>query len=171
MAILPFKGKSPRIHSTAFIAPGAHLIGDVVVGPGASIWFGAVLRGDMGALRVGANSNIQDNAVLHGDHNIPCIIKKNVIVGHQATVHACVVEDGALIGIGARVLTKARVGAGSLIGAGALVRENQKIAPGSLVVGVPAKVVRPLSPAEMAKQKLQAKRYYYYAQTYKKYLG
>lgn len=169
--IFPFKNMKPRIHPTAFIAPGAHVIGDVTIAKNASVWFTAVLRGDMGAIHVGEGSNIQDGCVLHGDHGLPSILKKNVIMGHQATAHACTIEDGVLIGIGARVLTGAQVGAYSLIGAGALVLENMRIPQRSLVLGVPGKVIRRLRPQEVASHRAQAARYREWAKAYRKYLG
>ena len=169
--ILPFKDKKPRVHPSAFIAPGAHIVGDVRIDDHASVWFGAVLRGDMGAIRIGSSSNIQDGCVLHGDHDIPVILKEGVIMGHQATAHACTIEKGVLVGIGARILTGAHVGAFSLIAAGAVVLENAKIPPGSLVLGVPGKVVRQLTQAEAEHHVAQAKRYVEYAAAYKEYLG
>ena len=169
--IFPFKGKTPKIHPAAFVAPGAHVTGDVTLAKNASVWFTAVLRGDMGAIRIGEGSNIQDGCVLHGDHGIPSVLKKNVTMGHQAVAHACTVEEGALIGIGARVLTGARVGAFSLIGAGALVLENAKIPERSLVLGVPGKVVRRLTPGEVSRHLAQARRYVALAAIYRKYLG
>ncbi len=169
--IFPFKNLKPKIHPTAFIAPGAHVVGDVRLGKNTSVWFTAVLRGDMGAIRVGDGTNIQDGCVLHGDRGIASILGKGVIMGHQATAHACVVEDHVLIGIGARILTGARVGAFSLIGAGALVVENANIPERSLVLGVPGKVVRKLTDQEARKHLDQARRYQEYAKVYKKYLG
>ena len=169
--ILPFKNKKPRIHETSFVAPGAHIIGDVSLAKGASVWFGAVLRGDISFIRVGQDTNIQDGCVLHVDHDQPCILKKGIIMGHQATAHACVVEDGVLIGIGARILSGARIGAYSLIGAGAIVLENAKIPERSLVLGVPGKVVRQLTPKEVAAHTPWAKRYRELAAVYRKYLG
>lgn len=169
--ILPFKGKKPRIHPSAFVAPGAHVIGDVVIGKNASVWFGAVLRGDMGPLHIGDDANVQDGAVLHGDHGKGVTLGKGVIVGHQATVHACDVEDYVLVGIGSRILTGAHVGSKSLIGAGALVKEGAIIPRHSLVLGVPGKVVRSLNTVEVAKLKPQAARYVEWAKEYKKFLG
>ena len=169
--IMPFKNKLPRIHASAFVAPGAHVIGDVVIKKGSSVWFAAVLRADIAPIRVGENTNIQDGCVLHVDRGEPCILKNGVIMGHQATAHACVVEDGVLIGIGARILSGASVGAFSLIGAGALVRENSVIPPRSLVLGIPGKVVRRLKPGEIAEHVPWAKRYRDLANVYKKYLG
>lgn len=166
-----FKNLKPKIHPTAFVAPGAHVIGDVTLGRHTSVWFTAVLRGDMGAIKIGDNSNVQDGCVLHGDHDIPSILGRGVIMGHQATAHACVVEDSVLIGIGARVLTGAMVGKFSLIGAGALVLEGAKIPERSLVLGVPGKVIRKLTDKEAKKHLDQAKRYCDYARIYKRFLG
>ena len=168
---MPFKGKSPKIHPSVFIAPGAHVIGDVVIGAGSSIWYAAVLRADISYIRIGKNTNIQDGSVLHVDYHSPCIVKDGVIIGHQATVHACTVENGVLVGIGSRILNGAKVGAFSLIGAGALVLENAVIPPYSLVLGLPGKVVRRLTPKEAAAHVPHAKRYAALAREYKKYLG
>lgn len=168
---MPFKNKKPRIHPTAFIAPGAHVIGDVTLAKGTSVWFTAVLRGDINAIRVGEDTNIQDGCVLHVDHDKPCVLKRGIIMGHQATAHACVVEDGVLIGIGARILSGARVGKFSLIGAGAIVLEDAVIPERSLVLGVPGKVIRQLSPAEIAAHVPWAARYRQLAAVYRKYLG
>ncbi len=169
--ILPFKNKSPKIHPSAFIAPGAHVVGDVTLAKDVNIWFAAVLRGDMAGIRVGEGCNVQDGAVLHVDTGMPCVLKKGVIVGHHATIHACTVEDGVLVGIGSRILSGARVGAFSLIGAGAVVLENARIPERSLVLGIPGKVVRQLTPKEAATHIPWAKRYVALAKEYKKYLG
>ncbi len=169
--IFPYKSKRPRIHRSVFVAPGAHVIGEVSLAAGSSVWFGAVLRGDMGAIRVGRGTNIQDGSVLHGDGGRPCVLGRNVIMGHQATAHACTVGDGVLIGIGARVLTGARVGASSLIGAGALVLEGARIPERSLVLGVPGRVVRRLKPSEIASLRAQARRYRVLAAAYLEALG
>ncbi len=169
--ILTFKNKRPKIHPSAFIAPGSHIIGDVTLAKGTSVWFTAVLRGDLAAIRVGQDTNIQEGCVLHVDHGKPCVLKKGIIMGHQATAHACVVEDGVLIGIGARILSGAHVGAFSLIGAGAVVLENSKIPERSLVLGVPGKVIRKLTPKEAAYQISWARHYRDLAAEYKKYLG
>ena len=169
--ILPFKNKKPRIHSSVFIAPGAHVIGDVKLDRGVSVWFTAVLRGDLAPIRVGEGTNVQEGCVLHVDYEQPCILKKGIIMGHQAVAHACTVEDGVLIGIGAKILSGAHVGAFSLIGAGALVLENAKIPERSLVLGVPGKVVRRLTAREVAEHVLHAHRYKKLAAIYKKYLG
>jgi carbonic anhydrase/acetyltransferase-like protein (isoleucine patch superfamily) len=168
---MPFKGKMPKIDPSVLIAPGSHVIGDVRIGAGSSVWFGAVLRGDIDSITVGKGTNIQDHAVVHVDWGGPCKLGDGVIVGHQATVHACIVERGALIGIGARVLSGAKIGEFSLIGAGAVVLENAVIPPYSLVVGIPGKVVRKLSAKEAASHVPHAKRYAALAKEYKKYLG
>ena len=169
--ILPYKNRHPKIHPSVFIAPGAHVIGDVRLGAGSSVWFAAVLRGDLHPIRVGKNTNIQDGSVVHVDRDKACVLGDNIVVGHQATVHACTVENGVLIGIGARVLSGAKVGAFSLIGAGAVVLENAVIPPYSLVLGVPGKVVKKLSPKEAGTHVPWAKRYAALAKEYRKYLG
>ncbi len=169
--IMPFKNKSPKLHPSVFVAPGAHIIGDVTIGRRSSIWFTAVLRADINKIRIGEGTNIQDGCLLHVDHDKPCVLKNGIVMGHQATAHACTVEDGVLIGIGARILSGARIGAYSLIGAGAVVLENAVIPPHSLVLGVPGKVVRTLTPKEAASQVAWAKRYAALASEYKKYLG
>ena len=169
--ILPFKNKKPRIHSSVFIAPGAHVIGDVKLDRGVSVWFTAVLRGDLAPIRVGEGTNVQEGCVLHVDYEQPCVLKKGIIMGHQAVAHACTVEDGVLIGIGAKILSGAYVGAFSLIGAGALVLENAKIPERSLVLGVPGKVIRRLTSKEVFDQVAHARRYKELAAVYRKYLG
>ncbi len=122
-------------------------MGNIVLEPGASVWFGAVLRGDNEEIRVGRNSNVQDLTVCHTDIGFPLTIGANCTIGHRAILHGCTIEDGVLIGMGAIILNGARIGAGSLIGAGALIAENKVIPPGSLVMGAPGKVVRELDEA------------------------
>lgn len=143
--IAPGLARTPRLAPGAWIHPAATVVGDVTLGADASVWPGAVLRGDRDAIVIGAESNVQDGAVLHCDPGLPLRIGARVTIGHRAVVHGCTVEDGALIGIGAIVLNGARVGAGSLVAAGAVVGEGMEIPPDSLVVGVPAKVLRPLN--------------------------
>ncbi|MBX3418188.1 MAG: gamma carbonic anhydrase family protein [Pirellulaceae bacterium] len=140
-----FERLPEQVASDAFVASTATVIGDVTIGSQASVWFGAVIRGDVERIQIGACSNIQDLAVLHADPGLPCVIGQRVTVGHAAIVHGAVVEDDALIGIRATVLNGARIGSGSLIGAGALVTEGTEIPPGKLVLGVPARVVRDLN--------------------------
>ena len=149
--IYELDGIRPQIDPTAWVAPGAVLVGKVIIGPRANIWFGAVLRGDNEPIVVGAGSNVQENSVLHTDMGYPLTIGANCTIGHKAMLHGCTVEDGSLIGMGATLLNGVRIGAGSLIGASALVTEGKEIPPGSLVMGSPAKVVRELDQASRAR--------------------
>lgn len=169
--ILPYRKLVPKVHRSAFVAPGAYVVGDVTLKKDSSVWFGAVLRGDMGSIVIGEGSNVQDGCVLHGDHGKGVVIGRRVTLGHQAAAHACVIEEGALIGIGAKVLTGARVGRHSLIAAGALVKEGQIIPPYSLVVGMPGRVVRKLTAAEIRRRMDGADRYIKLAAGYRHYLG
>ncbi|MFE2041191.1 gamma carbonic anhydrase family protein [Streptomyces sp. NPDC059477] len=141
-------GKEPAIDPTAFVAPTSTVIGDVTIRAGASVWYGAVLRGDAERISVGADSNVQDNCTLHADPGFPVTIGERVSIGHNAVVHGATVEDDCLIGMGATVLNGAVVGEGSLVAAQALVPQGMRIPPGSLVAGVPAKVRRELSEEE-----------------------
>lgn len=151
----------------AFIAPGSRVVGDVVIGPGASIWFGAVVRGDTERVEVGADSNVQDLCVLHADPGFPCVIGRGVTLGHGAIVHGATIEDGVMIGIRAVVLNGARVGAGSIIGAGAVVTEGTVIEPGQLAVGIPARVIRPCSAADRERITHAARHYVHAASQYR----
>src|ERR1700682_3644162 len=137
-------GKRPQVHKDAYVAPTAVLIGDAVIEAGASVWFGAVLRGDEAQIKVGEGSNVQDNAVIHCSTNLPTIIERNVTVGHSALLGCCVVEEGALVGMAAIMLQRSRLGAGSLLAAGAVLAEGSEIPPGHLAAGVPATVKKPL---------------------------
>ncbi len=139
------------IDPSAFVHPLAFVCGDVTLGARASVWPFAVLRGDNERIVVGAESNVQDGAVLHADPGVPCLLGAGVSVGHRAVVHGATVGDGALVGIGAVVLNGARIGTGALIAAGAVVREGAEVDAGVLVAGVPARVVRPLTPDERAR--------------------
>jgi carbonic anhydrase/acetyltransferase-like protein (isoleucine patch superfamily) len=150
---------TPQLHPTAFIAPNATLIGDIVLAEETSVWFGAVLRGDNDRIQVGPRSNIQDLAVIHVDADVPVTIGADVTVGHRAIIHGATIEDGCLIGMGAIVLNRAVIGAGSIVGAGAVVREGEVIPPRSLVVGVPGKVVRTLSDDQIQENLNAAARY------------
>ncbi len=143
--LIELDGVAPRIADDAFVAETAVLIGDVVVEPAASIWFGAVLRGDNSQIRVGAGSCVQDNCVIHCAKDLPTLIGENVTVGHMAMLEGCVVGDGALIGMGAIVLQRASVGVRSLIAAGAVVGEGMEIPPGVLAAGIPAVVKKELA--------------------------
>ena len=130
MAVITVYGKTPDVGSAAFVAPNATLAGDVVLAAGSSVWYGAVVRGDTGAIRIGKNSNIQDNAVLHTGPNLGVTIGKNVSIGHSAVVHGCTVGDGALIGMHATVMNGAVVGKNAVVAAGALVLENTVVPDG-----------------------------------------
>ena len=134
------------IHPSAFIAPNATVLGNVTLGADASIWYGCVVRGDSEAIEIGEETNIQDLTVMHADPGSPCRIGRRVAVGHRAILHACVVEDLCLIGMGSIILNNARIGTGSVVAAGAVVPEGMIVPPGSVVMGVPARVVRSVDP-------------------------
>ncbi|MCX5241372.1 gamma carbonic anhydrase family protein [Streptomyces prunicolor] len=146
--IVGIGGREPKVDESAFVAPTASVIGDVTLSAGASVWYGAVLRGDVEGISVGASSNVQDNCTLHADPGFPVSVGERVSVGHNAVVHGATVEDDCLIGMGATVLNGAVIGAGSLVAAQALVPQGMVVPPGSLVAGVPAKVRRELSGEE-----------------------
>ncbi|MXM64136.1 gamma carbonic anhydrase family protein [Streptomyces sp. HUCO-GS316] len=141
-------GKDPKVDADAFVAPTSAVIGDVTLHAGASVWYGAVLRGDVERISVGASSNVQDNCTLHADPGFPVSVGERVSIGHNAVVHGATVEDDCLIGMGATVLNGAVIGAGSLVAAQALVPQGMRVPPGSLVAGVPAKVKRELTAEE-----------------------
>lgn len=151
---IEISGHTPEIDETAWIAPNATVIGRVELAAEVSIWYSAVLRGDLEAISVGARTNIQDGCVLHADPGFPLTVGTGVSVGHNAILHGCTVEDDVLVGMGATVLNGAVIGAGSLIAANALIPERARIPPGSLVAGVPAKVRRELSEAELDRIRL-----------------
>ncbi|MFD1796012.1 gamma carbonic anhydrase family protein [Paracoccus aurantiacus] len=141
-------GIAPEIAASAWIAPNAQIIGRVVIEPGASVWWGAVLRGDNEEIRIGAGSNVQDLCCLHTDPGFPLKIAQNVTVGHRAMLHGCTIGEGSLIGMGATVLNGARIGAGSLVGAAALISEGKEIPERVLVMGAPGRVVREIDDAQ-----------------------
>jgi len=169
--VLPLGELVPRIAPDAFLAPGAVVAGDVEIGSGASVWFNAVLRGDLAPIRLGARANVQDNAVLHVDAGAPCLVGADVTIGHGAIVHGATVGDGATIGMGAIVLSRARVGAGAVVAAGAVAAEGVEIAPGALVMGVPARQTRLLGDAERAAAVERAARYVANAGRFRAALG
>lgn len=150
---------APHIDPSAFVAPEATIIGDVTLHEGTSVWPGAVIRGDVEPIKIGAGSNIQDCAVLHADPGQPLNIGCNVTVGHQAMLHGCTIHDGSLIGIQAVVLNGATIGRNSLVGAGALVTEGKSFPERSLILGAPAKAVRTLSDAEVESLQKSAQTY------------
>ncbi|QDV32595.1 gamma carbonic anhydrase family protein [Tautonia plasticadhaerens] len=139
------------IDPSAFIAPGAVVLGDVALGPGASVWYNSVVRGDAERIEIGEGSNIQDLSMLHADPGVPCVVGRRVTVGHRAILHGCTVEDDCLIGMGAILLNGVTIGAGSVVGAGALLTEGTEVPPGSLVLGMPEKVVRPVGESMRAR--------------------
>lgn len=143
--IYKLQDKKPVIHETVYVAPGAHVIGDVYLEEEATVWFNAVLRGDNTTIKIGKRSNVQDGAVIHVDPGLPVTVGEDVVIGHNAIIHGCTIEDGALIGMGASVLNGAVVKKGALVAAGALVTEGMVIEEGMLAVGVPAKQVKQLS--------------------------
>jgi carbonic anhydrase/acetyltransferase-like protein (isoleucine patch superfamily) len=144
--IRSYQGHTPVIPESCYVDVSAQVIGDVILGEHASIWMNAVVRGDVHSVRVGAHSNVQDCAVLHGMRNLyPVIVGEYVTIGHNATVHGCIVEDACLVGMGATIMNNARIGEGSIIAAGALVPENMLVPPRSLVAGVPGKIRRELT--------------------------
>ncbi|MGW1716913.1 gamma carbonic anhydrase family protein [Streptomyces sp. NPDC002156] len=160
--------REPKVDEGAFVAPTSTVIGDVTLEAGASVWYGAVLRGDVERISVGADSNIQDNCTLHADPGFPVTIGERVSVGHNAVVHGATVEDDCLIGMGATVLNGAVIGTGSLVAAQALVPQGMQIPPGSLVAGVPAKVRRQLTEEEQQGVTLNGTHYAHLAKAHKK---
>jgi carbonic anhydrase/acetyltransferase-like protein (isoleucine patch superfamily) len=146
--VLPYDGTEPDVADDAYVAPGVTLVGSVTVRSGASVWFGAVVRGDGAPIEVGERSNVQDGCVLHSDPGFPVRVGADVSIGHRAVVHGCTVEDGSLVGMGAVVLNGAVVGHGSLVAAGSVVLEGTVIPPDSLVAGVPGTVKREVTDAE-----------------------
>jgi carbonic anhydrase/acetyltransferase-like protein (isoleucine patch superfamily) len=146
--IIALNGKTPKIGKNVFIAPTAVIIGDVDIGDGASIWYGAVLRGDMDPIRIGANTNIQDNCTVHTEYGYPVHIGAGVTIGHNVVVHGCTIEDNCLIGLGALILTGAVIRRESLVAAGAVLKEGQEVGPEILAAGIPADVKRALTPTE-----------------------
>lgn len=166
--IRPHRGVSPRIAGSAYIAPSAEIIGDVEVGERSSVWPHTTVRGDVRSIRIGADTNIQDNSVLHvesGQYSL--VLGDRVTVGHAAVVHGCTVEDDCLIGIGSIVLNGAHIGRGSVVAAGTLVSERMEVPPGSVIMGVPGKVKRLATPADAERIRHAASHYVELAAAYK----
>jgi carbonic anhydrase/acetyltransferase-like protein (isoleucine patch superfamily) len=157
--IIAMGDTSPTIADDAWVAPTATLIGAVEIAAGASVWYGAVLRGDNEPIVIGENSNVQDNVVMHTDMGAPLTLGRGVSVGHSAVIHGARIGDDVLVGMGSIIMNRAVVGAGSLIAAGALVPEGMSIPERSLVVGVPAKIVRELSDADVERNRVNAEKY------------
>jgi len=163
--ILPFAGKVPTIHPTAFVAPGARIVGDVTIGAQASVWYNCVLRGDIHAIVIGARSNVQDGSVFHvegprpdTDGN-PTVLGEDCVIGHMAVVHGATVEDRGFVGMGAIAMDGAVIGAGAMLGAGALLGPGKAIPPAEIWVGRPAQYLRTQTPEQVAKIRFQTERY------------
>lgn len=161
MTLYALDGVSPQLPESGdvWLAPDSHIIGQVVLSEGVSVWFGSVLRGDNEPIHIGAGTNLQEQTVIHVDPGFPCTIGQNCTIGHKAMIHGCTIGDGSLIGMGATVLNGARIGNGCLIGAGALVTEGKEIPDGSLVMGMPGKVVRPTTDDQRAANLRTAENY------------
>jgi carbonic anhydrase/acetyltransferase-like protein (isoleucine patch superfamily) len=156
--LIPFEGKTPLIDPTAFVAPGARLIGDVQLGPEASVWYNTVLRGDMNRIRIGARSNLQDGSVIHVDpprpgspaDGYPCLIGEEVLIGHMAMIHGCTLRDRAFVGLGAIVMDGCEIEGDAMLAAGAMLTPGKRIPSGQLWAGRPARYVRDLNDADLA---------------------
>jgi carbonic anhydrase/acetyltransferase-like protein (isoleucine patch superfamily) len=163
----PFGGKAPAVHATAFVAPGAVVVGDVEIGEGSSIWFGSVVRGDVNHVRIGARTNVQDNSVIHVTSKThPTVVGDEVTIGHRVVLHGCTIKERCLVGIGSIVMDGAVVGPESVIGAGALVPPGMVVPPRTLVMGAPAKVKRDLTVEEIEALRKSAENYVEYAARY-----
>ena len=167
MAIYRIGDDTPRVASSAWVADNATVIGRVDMAEGASVWYGAVLRGDNDWLRIGRNSNVQDGSVLHTDQGIELVLGENVTVGHQCMLHGCTVGDGTLIGIQSVILNRARIGRFCIVGAGSLVTEGKEFPDGSMNIGSPAQVVRQLTPEQIARVASSAAHYVLQAQRHR----
>ncbi|RZL88731.1 MAG: gamma carbonic anhydrase family protein [Variovorax sp.] len=159
MALYELDGNAPQLEAGAWVADSAQVIGNVTLGENASIWFGAVLRGDNETLRIGRNTNVQDLSALHSDMGVPLTLGDNVTVGHHVVLHGCTVGDNSLIGIGAVILNNARIGRNSIVGAGSVVTEGKEFPDNSLIFGSPAKVVRTLDEAAAERLRHNADHY------------
>ncbi len=157
--LLPFNGVFPRLAEGVYLAPGAVVIGDVEFGEDSSVWFNAVIRGDVAPIRIGKGSNVQDGAVLHVDRGTPCVVGNDVTIGHVAVVHGTTVGDGVTIGMGASVLSRSTIGEEAIVAAGSLVPEDAVVVAGTLVMGVPAREKRLLTEAERVASRENARRY------------
>ncbi|MGE0179411.1 MAG: gamma carbonic anhydrase family protein [Sphingomonas sp.] len=175
MNLIAFHGKAPRIDAEAFVAPGAQLIGDIEMGPESSVWYNCVLRGDMNRIRIGARSNIQDGSVIHVDparpggpaDGFPCLIGEEVLIGHMAMVHGCVLEDRAFVGLGSIVMDGCVIEGDAMLAAGAMLTPGKRIPSGQLWAGRPAKYVRELSEADVAGMRMGVAHYVALAKMHK----
>ncbi len=164
--IYDLNGQTAEIADDAFVAPNASIIGDVCLKSGASVWFGAVIRGDIERITVGTGSNVQDGTVMHTDPDNPCTLGDYVTVGHMAMLHGCKVGDGSLVGIGATLLNGSRIGKRCIVGAHTLITEGKKFPDGVLIIGTPGKIVRELNEDDFARMRENAERYVVRAQRY-----
>jgi len=167
MALYELDGMAPQIPASAWVAESAQVMGQVTLGEGASVWFGAVLRGDSDRITVGAGSNVQDASVLHVDSGVPLVVGERVTIGHKVVLHGCTIGDESLIGIGAVVLNGAKIGRNCLVGAGALVTEGKEFPDGSMIIGSPAKAVRQLTPEQIEGLRRSAAHYVENARRYR----
>jgi carbonic anhydrase/acetyltransferase-like protein (isoleucine patch superfamily) len=169
--LLPYGDTSPQVAESAWVAPGAYVIGDVDLGEESSVWYGAVLRGDTEPIRIGARTNVQDGCVLHVDPGFPAVVGEGCVVGHNAVVHGCEIGDDCLVGMGATILTGAKIGEGSIVAAGAVVPEGREFPPRSLIVGIPAKRVADVNEEQAADIERGASEYVERAASHRRSLG
>ena len=167
MPLLAFNGVTPTLAPDVFVAPGAMVIGDVTIGEGSSVWYNAVLRGDIAPIRIGKGSNVQDGAVLHVDEGVPCVLGDEVVIGHGAVVHSATVGNGAMVAMHATLLSHAKIGDECIVGANALVAEGKEFPARSLIVGVPGKVLRDVTNEQAEAIRENARRYAAYAQKHR----
>ena len=169
MILKPFKGKTPKIDSTSWIAENAVIIGDVEIGPNVNIWYNVVIRGDVNYIRIGEGTNIQDGTIVHAETvQGPCLIGSHVTIGHRAIVHGCTIEDDVLIGMGSVILSYSKIGSGSVIAAGAVVKEHEVVPQRTVMAGVPAKPRGPVTEEMFTRIKLNAEHYLELAEEYQK---
>ena len=166
--IKEFEGNIPRIDESTYISESVDIIGDVTIEENANIWFGTRLRGDMNKIVIGKNTNIQENTVVHVDKNCPCLIGKDVTIGHGAIIHGCEICDNVLVGMGSIILNNAKIGKNTIIGAGSLVTQGKEFPEGVLILGNPAKVIRQLTEAEIESIQRSADNYVSLSKKYKK---
>lgn len=149
----------PDVDESVFLAPGARVVGKVIIGAQSSVWYNAVVRGDADSITIGGGTNIQDNCTLHADQGFPLVIGDRISIGHNSVLHGCIIEDDALVGMGSTILNGAKIGAGAVVGAGSVVIQGMEVPPGHLVMGVPAKIIRPLREGEADDFQVMAERY------------
>ncbi|WP_026677107.1 gamma carbonic anhydrase family protein [Fictibacillus gelatini] len=158
--LYPFNGKSPQVDQSVFVAPGVHIIGDVTIGQGSSIWFNSVLRGDEGPIMIGERCNVQDNCTLHLYEGFPLVLEDEVSIGHNVILHGCTIKKGALVGMGSTILDGVEIGEQAFIGANTLLPPGKKIPPRTMVMGSPGKVVRELTDKDFKLLQLTIETYY-----------